>query len=168
MPPAPARCTATANIARRCSLQVQETLDYPAAAKDAELLEKLQAVLENRSPKAPPQVLVDNVQPVPRLWLASIEFSAFEPRNGRMQRYIQHRAALSFSYLDEYVSRPEEYRHPDSPGNPDAADKTPPGRRNSPTASSCESSASRSPPAKARPCRKAPASCSRWSTTAPG
>jgi SNF2 family DNA or RNA helicase len=85
-------------------LQVQETLEYPAAAKDAELLEKLQAVLENRSPKAPPQVLVDNVQPVPRLWLASVEFSAFEPRNGKMQRYIQHRAALSFSYLDEYVS----------------------------------------------------------------
>ena len=85
-------------------LKVQETLDYPAAAKDAELLEKLQAVLENRSPKAPPQVLVDNVQPLPRLWLASVEFSAFEPRNGKMQRYIQHRAALSFSYLDEYVS----------------------------------------------------------------
>nr|BFE90032.1 hypothetical protein GCM10020185_05680 [Pseudomonas brassicacearum subsp. brassicacearum] len=61
-------------------------------------------MLDNRSPKAPPQVLVDNVQPVPRLWLASIEFSAFEPRNGKMQRYIQHRAALSFSYLDEYVS----------------------------------------------------------------
>jgi hypothetical protein len=71
---------------------------------DAELLEKLQAVLDNRNPKAPPQVLVDNVQPVPRLWLASVEFSAFEPRNGKMQRYIQHRAALSFSYLDEYVS----------------------------------------------------------------
>ncbi|WP_282356714.1 DEAD/DEAH box helicase [Pseudomonas sp. PS01303] len=85
-------------------LKVQETLDYPAAAKDAELLEKLQAVLENRGPKAPPQVLVDNVQPMPRLWLASVEFSAFEPRNGKMQRYIQHRAALSFSYLDEYVS----------------------------------------------------------------
>ncbi|MGN8277750.1 SNF2-related protein [Pseudomonas sp. SMN5] len=85
-------------------LQVQETLAYPAAEKDAQLLEKLQAVLDNRSPKAPPQVLVDNVQPLPRLWLASIEFSAFEPRNGKMQRYIQHRAALSFSYLDEYVS----------------------------------------------------------------
>ena len=85
-------------------LQVQETLAYPAAEKDAHLLEKLQAVLDNRSPKAPPQVLVDNVQPMPRLWLASIEFSAFEPRNGKMQRYIQHRAALSFSYLDEYVS----------------------------------------------------------------
>src|SRR5471032_1255850 len=74
-------------------LKVQETLAYPAAAQDAELLEKLQAVLENRSPKAPPQVLVDNVQPMPRLWLASNEFSAFEPRNGKMQRYIQHRAA---------------------------------------------------------------------------
>ncbi|WP_422777447.1 SNF2-related protein [Pseudomonas mediterranea] len=85
-------------------LQVQETLAYPAAEKDAHLLEKLQAVLDNRSPKAPPQVLVDNVHPMPRLWLASIEFSAFEPRNGKMQRYIQHRAALSFSYLDEYVS----------------------------------------------------------------
>ncbi|TWC21215.1 MULTISPECIES: DEAD/DEAH box helicase [unclassified Pseudomonas] len=85
-------------------LQVQETLAYPAAEKDAQLLEKLQAVLDNRNPKAPPQVLVDNVQPLPRLWLASIEFSAFEPRNGKMQRYIQHRAALSFSYLDEYVS----------------------------------------------------------------
>src|SRR5207253_7256563 len=46
-------------------LQVQETLAYPAAAQDAELLEKLQAVLENRSPAALPQLLVDNVQPVP-------------------------------------------------------------------------------------------------------
>ncbi|MBT2294592.1 DEAD/DEAH box helicase [Pseudomonas fluorescens] len=103
-----AACTCPVRInCKHCAavlLQVQETLAYPAAEKDALLLEKLQAVLENRSPKAPPQVLVDNVQPVPRLWLASIEFSAFEPRNGKMQRYIQHRAALSFSYLDEYVS----------------------------------------------------------------
>ena len=44
------------------------------------------------------------MQPVPRLWLASAEFSAFEPRNGRMQRYTQHRAALSFNYLEHYVS----------------------------------------------------------------
>lgn len=85
-------------------LKIEETLAYPAAAKDAELLEKLQAVLENRSPAPLPQQIVDNVQPIPRLWLASIEFSAFEPRNGKMQRYIQHRAALSFSYLEEYVS----------------------------------------------------------------
>ena len=85
-------------------LHVQETLAYPAAAKDAELLEKLQSVLDNRSPAALPQQVLDNVQPVPRLWLASVEFSAFEPRNGKMQRYIQHRAALSFGYLDEYAS----------------------------------------------------------------
>jgi superfamily II DNA or RNA helicase len=85
-------------------LQVQETLAYPAAAKDAELLEKLQAVLESRTPQSLPQQIVDTVQPRPRLWLASIEFSAFEPRNGKMQRYIQHRAALSFNYLDEYAS----------------------------------------------------------------
>ncbi|MNF50047.1 hypothetical protein D3C76_519580 [compost metagenome] len=48
--------------------------------------------------------LIDNLQPRPRLWLGSIEFSAFEPRNGRMQRYIQHRAALAFGYAGEYVS----------------------------------------------------------------
>lgn len=78
-------------------LKVQETLAYPAAAQDAELLEKLQAVLDNRV--VLPQVVMEDVQPMPRLWLASIEFSAFEPRNGKMQRYIQHRAALSFNYL---------------------------------------------------------------------
>ncbi|SDS96640.1 Superfamily II DNA or RNA helicase, SNF2 family [Pseudomonas asplenii] len=84
-------------------LKVEETLAYPAAEKDAALLEKLQAVLNSRPPP-PPQQRLDDVTPVPRLWLASVEFSAFEPRNGRMQRYIQHRAALSFNYLGEYVS----------------------------------------------------------------
>ena len=84
-------------------LKVEETLAYPAAEKDAALLEKLQAVLDSRPPP-PPQQRLDDVTPVPRLWLASVEFSAFEPRNGRMQRYIQHRAALSFNYLGEYVS----------------------------------------------------------------
>ncbi|BCQ60706.1 hypothetical protein PBOI14_24560 [Pseudomonas sp. Boi14] len=85
-------------------LQVEETLAYPAAAQDAELLEKLSAVLDSRRPAALPQVLLEDVRPVPRLWLASIEFSAFEPRNGKMQRYIQHRAALSFNYRGEYAS----------------------------------------------------------------
>ncbi|HCT08489.1 MAG TPA: helicase, partial [Pseudomonas sp.] len=83
-------------------LKVQETLAYPAAAQDAELLEKLQAVLDNRV--VLPQVVMEDVLPVPRLWMASVEFSAFEPRNGKMQRYIQHRAALSFNYLGNYVS----------------------------------------------------------------
>ncbi|MDA7023542.1 DEAD/DEAH box helicase [Pseudomonas fragi] len=85
-------------------LKIEETLNYPAAAQDAELLEKLQAVLDSRRPNNLPEQLVEDVQPVPRLWLASAEFSAFEPRNGKMQRYIQHRAALSFNYLDQYVS----------------------------------------------------------------
>jgi superfamily II DNA or RNA helicase len=39
----------------------------------------------------------------PRLWLGSIEFSAFEPRNGRMQRQVQHRAALAFGYGAQYL-----------------------------------------------------------------
>jgi len=102
--------TCTCPVRNRCKhtaavlLQVQETLAYPAAEKDAELLEKLQAVLDARTPSPLPQQHVDDLMPVPRLWLASIEFSAFEPRNGRMQRYTQHRAALSFDYLGEYVS----------------------------------------------------------------
>ncbi|WP_442113348.1 DEAD/DEAH box helicase [Pseudomonas sp. NUPR-001] len=50
-----------------------------------------------------PEQLIDTLQPQPRLWLGSIEFSAFEPRNGRMQRHIQHRAALAFGYAGEYV-----------------------------------------------------------------
>ncbi len=51
-----------------------------------------------------PERLVDDLQPRPRLWLGSVEFSAFEPRNGRMQRYTQHRAALAFGYAGEYVA----------------------------------------------------------------
>ncbi|WP_213877826.1 DEAD/DEAH box helicase [Pseudomonas sp. dw_358] len=51
----------------------------------------------------PERVIVD-LPPRPRLWLGSIEFSAFEPRNGRMQRHMQHRAALAFGYGDAYVS----------------------------------------------------------------
>ena len=85
-------------------LKIEDTLNYPAAAQDAELLEKLQAVLDSRRSSNLPERLIDDAVPVPRLWLASAEFSAFEPRNGKMQRYIQHRAALSFNYLDHSVS----------------------------------------------------------------
>ncbi|WP_263264942.1 DEAD/DEAH box helicase [Pseudomonas sp. RIT-PI-S] len=42
--------------------------------------------------------------PRPRLWLGSVEFSAFEPRNGRMQRHVQHRAALAFGYSGQYLA----------------------------------------------------------------
>ncbi len=48
--------------------------------------------------------LISTLEPRPRLWLGSVEFSAFEPRNGRMQRHIQHRAALAFGYAGHYVS----------------------------------------------------------------
>jgi superfamily II DNA or RNA helicase len=51
-----------------------------------------------------PERPVDDLAPQPRLWLGSVEFSAFEPRNGRMQRHMQHRAALAFGYAGEYVS----------------------------------------------------------------
>jgi len=48
--------------------------------------------------------LMEHLEPRPRLWLGSVEFSAFEPRNGRMQRHIQHRAALAYGYAGHYVS----------------------------------------------------------------
>jgi SNF2 family DNA or RNA helicase len=51
-----------------------------------------------------PERAIESTLPTPRLWLGSIEFSAFEPRNGRMQRQMQHRAALAFGYAGEYVS----------------------------------------------------------------
>ncbi|WP_122710779.1 DEAD/DEAH box helicase [Pseudomonas viridiflava] len=62
---------------------------------------EIQAQIEQK-PKLPER-LVDNLQPKPRLILASIEFSAYEPRNGRMQRHIQHRAALAFAYGKHYA-----------------------------------------------------------------
>ena len=41
---------------------------------------------------------VDDVSPRGRLTLGSLEFSAYMPKTGRMQRQMQHRAALSFDY----------------------------------------------------------------------
>lgn len=42
--------------------------------------------------------------PRPRLTVASVEYSAYEPRNGRMQRHLQHRAALAFGYGPYYAA----------------------------------------------------------------
>ncbi|WP_081673696.1 DEAD/DEAH box helicase [Pseudomonas cremoricolorata] len=56
----------------------------------------------NRQVPTPTQVRserLDDVQPVPHLALGSIEFSAYATKTGRMQRQMQHRAALSFDYL---------------------------------------------------------------------
>ncbi|MHC6224873.1 DEAD/DEAH box helicase [Pseudomonas sp. X10] len=41
---------------------------------------------------------LDHVQPKPHLALGSLEFSAYMPKTGRMQRQLQHRAALAFDY----------------------------------------------------------------------
>ncbi|MGJ7550234.1 SNF2-related protein [Pseudomonas alloputida] len=42
--------------------------------------------------------LIDDLQPRPHLTLGSLEFSAYMPKTGRMQRQMQHRAALAFEY----------------------------------------------------------------------
>ena len=41
---------------------------------------------------------VDDIPPKGRLTLGSLEFSAYMPKTGRMQRQMQHRAALAFDY----------------------------------------------------------------------
>ncbi|MFJ4066375.1 SNF2-related protein [Pseudomonas sp. NPDC089996] len=41
---------------------------------------------------------LDDIQPRPHLTLGSLEFSAYMPKTGRMQRQMQHRAALAFDY----------------------------------------------------------------------
>ena len=69
-------------------------------------LDTTPSVQRPRIEKAPalPERLVDDIKPQPRLMLASVEFSAYEPRNGRMQRHIQHRAALAFGYDKHYAT----------------------------------------------------------------
>ncbi|UTL82710.1 DEAD/DEAH box helicase [Pseudomonas putida] len=55
----------------------------------------------NRQVPTPTAVIteqIDNIQPKGRLTLGSLEFSAYMPKTGRMQRQMQHRAALSFDY----------------------------------------------------------------------
>ncbi|MDZ5112166.1 DEAD/DEAH box helicase [Pseudomonas putida] len=41
---------------------------------------------------------IDDLAPRGRLTLGSLEFSAYMPKTGRMQRQMQHRAALAFDY----------------------------------------------------------------------
>lgn len=42
--------------------------------------------------------IIDNVPAVPHLTLGSYEFTAYMPKTGKMQRQLQHRAALAFTY----------------------------------------------------------------------
>lgn len=41
---------------------------------------------------------IEGIKPTGRLTLGSLEFSAYMPKTGRMQRQMQHRAALAFDY----------------------------------------------------------------------
>ncbi|MFJ4385639.1 SNF2-related protein [Pseudomonas sp. NPDC089408] len=41
---------------------------------------------------------IDGISPNAQLTLGSLEFSAYMPKTGRMQRQLQHRAALAFDY----------------------------------------------------------------------
>ncbi|MGE8322408.1 MAG: SNF2-related protein, partial [Pseudomonas sp.] len=55
----------------------------------------------NRKVPTPTNVrseVIDHIQPRPHLTLGSLEFSAYTPKTGRMQRQMQHRAALAFDY----------------------------------------------------------------------
>ncbi|WP_313650601.1 DEAD/DEAH box helicase [Pseudomonas soli] len=50
------------------------------------------------TPTAVQEEQLDGIEPTPHLALGSLEFSAYTPKTGRMQRQMQHRAALAFDY----------------------------------------------------------------------
>ena len=50
------------------------------------------------TPTAVRSETIEAVLPTPRLALGSLEFTAYMPKTGRMQRQMQHRAALAFNY----------------------------------------------------------------------
>ncbi len=60
------------------------------------------------TPTTVKQELLDNIEPTPHLTLGSLEFSAYTPKTGRMQRQMQHRAALSFDYDGLRASGPDD------------------------------------------------------------
>jgi len=65
----------------------------------------------NRQVPTPTAVQVEHVadvMPVPHLTLGTVEFSAYTPKSGRMQRQLQHRAALAFDYDGLRASGPDD------------------------------------------------------------
>ncbi|MBK5009280.1 DEAD/DEAH box helicase [Pseudomonas sp. S60] len=63
------------------------------------LSHKLNALSHQVPTPAPVQEqLIDDIPPTPHLTLGSVEFTAYMPKTGRMQRQFQHRAALAFDY----------------------------------------------------------------------
>ncbi|WP_082432266.1 DEAD/DEAH box helicase [Pseudomonas sp. NBRC 111124] len=65
----------------------------------------------NRQVPTPTSVrseVIEHIQPKPHLTLGSLEFSAYMPKTGRMQRQMQHRAALAFDYDGLRASGPDD------------------------------------------------------------
>jgi SNF2 family DNA or RNA helicase len=104
-------------VVGKCTCPVRNNCKHCAAAlfflQDPETLPELLANVDRQpttlAPKpeekpALPERIISDIEPKPRLILASFEFSAYEPRNGKMQRHIQHRAALAFGYGEFYAS----------------------------------------------------------------
>ncbi|ELF6205385.1 DEAD/DEAH box helicase [Pseudomonas putida] len=73
------------------------------------LSHKLNA-LSHKVPTPTPvqEQLLDHIQPKPLLSLGSLEYTAYMPKTGRMQRQMQHRAALAFDYDGLQVSGTDE------------------------------------------------------------
>ncbi|BAW22359.1 MULTISPECIES: DEAD/DEAH box helicase [Pseudomonas] len=73
------------------------------------LSHKLNA-LSHKVPTPTPvqEQLLDHIQPKAILALGSLEYTAYMPKTGRMQRQMQHRAALAFNYDGLQVSGTDE------------------------------------------------------------
>jgi SNF2 family DNA or RNA helicase len=104
-------------VVGKCTCPVRNNCKHCAAAlfflQDPQTLPEMLASLDRQATSpalrveekpALPERVISDVEPEPRLILASFEFSAYEPRNGKMQRHIQHRAALAFRYGEFYAS----------------------------------------------------------------
>lgn len=105
-------------LVAKCTCPVRNNCKHCAAAlfflQDPQALPGILAAVDKQAAPAAkaeskpglPERLIEDLEPAPRLTLASFEFSAYEPRNGKMQRHIQHRAALAFGYGEYFVSGP--------------------------------------------------------------
>ena len=101
------KCTCPVrNNCKHCAAALfflQDPENRPAISAAAGNLNGARKPVIEKKPALPVKLL-KGVEPEPRLILASFEFSAYEPRNGKMQRHIQHRAALAFRYREMFVS----------------------------------------------------------------
>ncbi|MDB6051682.1 MAG: helicase/SNF2 family domain protein [Pseudomonas sp.] len=97
-----AKCTCPVrNNCKHCAaalffLQAPENQPSILAALDVPEPTPVPAPAIEHKPSLPERVV--DYFPLPRLALASVEYSAYEPRNGRMQRHLKHRDALALKY----------------------------------------------------------------------